>query len=378
MEVVSNVTQPIEIALSFEATHIPFVLSKTMVRLSDEQKKVSLDLSLADNMDEQLETLQARLKFDSESQLRISPDTLDIVVPPNDLALQVAPAVLQREGDTQTMTFSGAGYADKNFVVSSDDDRVSIKSSLVRAVDAFAVIVTLGDAVFNRLETVPVSVRYLDILPMERGQLSFGTEQLCAIQSNGQTACWGVIPKRANTPAQGLIDVDLSVVNHACGIRSNHRLSCWYVDRENDLPEKDRFLSMDMGYNHSCGLKVDNTVSCWEHNFSGYTLKAFINGKPPDNTKFLDVSVGRGHACGIKADNTVRCWGVSQDKVLNVSAHRRFLSINANRNRTCGIADDYTLSCWGQDSELNPLEGCLLYTSPSPRDRQKSRMPSSA
>ena len=24
------------------------------------------------------------------------------------------------------------------------------------------------------------------------------------------------------------------------------------------------------------------------------------------------------------------------------------------------------------------LEGCLLYTSPSPRDRQKSRMPSSA
>ena len=25
-----------------------------------------------------------------------------------------------------------------------------------------------------------------------------------------------------------------------------------------------------------------------------------------------------------------------------------------------------------------PLETCLLYTSPSPRDRQKSRMPSSA
>ena len=29
------------------------------------------------------------------------------------------------------------------------------------------------------------------------------------------------------------------------------------------------------------------------------------------------------------------------------------------------------------DEELN-VEGCLLYTSPSPRDRQKSRMPSSA
>ena len=30
------------------------------------------------------------------------------------------------------------------------------------------------------------------------------------------------------------------------------------------------------------------------------------------------------------------------------------------------------------DSQINNLKTCLLYTSPSPRDRQKSRMPSSA
>ena len=30
------------------------------------------------------------------------------------------------------------------------------------------------------------------------------------------------------------------------------------------------------------------------------------------------------------------------------------------------------------DEEFEPCSGCLLYTSPSPRDRQKSRMPSSA
>ena len=29
-------------------------------------------------------------------------------------------------------------------------------------------------------------------------------------------------------------------------------------------------------------------------------------------------------------------------------------------------------------SQLDSIQGCLLYTSPSPRDRQKSRMPSSA
>ena len=36
-----------------------------------------------------------------------------------------------------------------------------------------------------------------------------------------------------------------------------------------------------------------------------------------------------------------------------------------------GIPSLSLLACWA-------AEGCLLYTSPSPRDRQKSRMPSSA
>ena len=33
---------------------------------------------------------------------------------------------------------------------------------------------------------------------------------------------------------------------------------------------------------------------------------------------------------------------------------------------------------WRDAPELDLVEDCLLYTSPSPRDRQKSRMPSSA
>ena len=33
---------------------------------------------------------------------------------------------------------------------------------------------------------------------------------------------------------------------------------------------------------------------------------------------------------------------------------------------------------WMNVRRLQDKEGCLLYTSPSPRDRQKSRMPSSA
>ena len=44
-------------------------------------------------------------------------------------------------------------------------------------------------------------------------------------------------------------------------------------------------------------------------------------------------------------------------------------------------SDDFETSVF-EDEIYDPLEGinraCLLYTSPSPRDRQKSRMPSSA
>ena len=39
-------------------------------------------------------------------------------------------------------------------------------------------------------------------------------------------------------------------------------------------------------------------------------------------------------------------------------------------------AKDYTQNRKGNHVEI--LDDCLLYTSPSPRDRQKSRMPSSA
>ena len=40
--------------------------------------------------------------------------------------------------------------------------------------------------------------------------------------------------------------------------------------------------------------------------------------------------------------------------------------------------NEITFQLGNIDIQKAILEGCLLYTSPSPRDRQKSRMPSSA
>ena len=40
--------------------------------------------------------------------------------------------------------------------------------------------------------------------------------------------------------------------------------------------------------------------------------------------------------------------------------------------------DVKNVTCYVSRAKTGGIKGCLLYTSPSPRDRQKSRMPSSA
>ena len=42
------------------------------------------------------------------------------------------------------------------------------------------------------------------------------------------------------------------------------------------------------------------------------------------------------------------------------------------------VQEDFWGVFKGELQKLSEVEDCLLYTSPSPRDRQKSRMPSSA
>ena len=64
------------------------------------------------------------------------------------------------------------------------------------------------------------------------------------------------------------------------------------------------------------------------------------------------------------------------------------LKFSANINTFNACADRYVLEGYGERrntdelikaaQQVEDLTGCLLYTSPSPRDRQKSRMPSSA
>ena len=107
------------------------------------------------------------------------------------------------------------------------------------------------------------------------------------------------------------------------------------------------------------------------------TTKTIIDGKK-------EITIGKYHAPTAQAMKTYIDGSIEANKVMGtyVSVHpaswsdsRRAVTCPARALLACStlrILDTYACH------ELTILCICLLYTSPSPRDRQKSRMPSSA
>ena len=79
-------------------------------------------------------------------------------------------------------------------------------------------------------------------------------------------------------------------------------------------------------------------------------------------------------------DVIIRNAGGNQLKVFDVNKAQQTgdLETNALVDRFNRIYSNSGTSIYGQQAAFNYQVICLLYTSPSPRDRQKSRMPSSA
>ena len=63
-------------------------------------------------------------------------------------------------------------------------------------------------------------------------------------------------------------------------------------------------------------------------------------------------------------------------KKLGVKRHLKLIAVQNNSMQWESYI--YQMKVRESDSKRVPMKGCLLYTSPSPRDRTRSRMPSSA
>eukprot|EP00828_Plagiopyla_frontata_P046781 TRINITY_DN8442_c0_g1_i2.p4 TRINITY_DN8442_c0_g1~~TRINITY_DN8442_c0_g1_i2.p4 ORF type:complete len:116 (+),score=17.83 TRINITY_DN8442_c0_g1_i2:383-730(+) len=79
-------------------------------------------------------------------------------------------------------------------------------------------------------------------------------------------------------------------------------------------------------------------------------------------------------------DSLMKLYKLSQinHKIIKILSF--FLFINYNRAKSLSQFPEFKTAPAEQRQKAiqNMLRNCLLYTSPSPRDRQKSRMPSSA
>ena len=92
--------------------------------------------------------------------------------------------------------------------------------------------------------------------------------------------------------------------------------------------------------------------------------KVFAKISPEEVKKILDITISTYHELESRAASIRDLYSAG-----TISANERDQSLKLLRK----LADTIN-----GDSTTQILKGCLLYTSPSPRDRQKSRMPSSA
>ena len=96
------------------------------------------------------------------------------------------------------------------------------------------------------------------------------------------------------------------------------------------------------------------------------------------------ITIHAGHGFGVGAGDPVRYLGIDVGVVRSVrlapSGDEASVSLEVQLAKDAGDLARAGTQFWvvRPQLSLDSIDGCLLYTSPSPRDRQKSRMPSSA
>ena len=96
------------------------------------------------------------------------------------------------------------------------------------------------------------------------------------------------------------------------------------------------------------------------------SLKIIFFGSPYYSVPLLDKTLELGHDVSlVVSQGTTK---TRRGKIIKTSVHQ----CCEEKNIKCILPDRFS------DSVTKKIMSCLLYTSPSPRDSRKSRMPSSA
>ena len=132
-----------------------------------------------------------------------------------------------------------------------------------------------------------------------------------------------------------------------------------------NMPRTDPETSLGIVTDVCLKRKIRNFVELYKEGEPGYNI--LIKADKALNTKFAEAYEALNLEKNQKGKNTVDAKRAQKYICDNYFDVRTFGAVMSTGDYSCGIVRGPV-----------QLNFCLLYTSPSPRDRQKSRMPSSA
>ena len=233
--------------------------------------------------------------------------------------------------------------------------------------------------------------------------VSSGREHTCAVLLNGEVFCWG-------SGGDGRLGND-STDHQSSPVKASGISTA---------------VAIGTGDKHSCAVLSGGSMQCWGDDGDG-RLGNGSGGGSETPTSVSGISTGRAvtagnkHSCVVSDNGRVRCWGDDQfgqlgndsSKSSDAQTSQRTIIVTSGLELTGsvvnqavdlnefyiftpslkGVADSWATTnrpSWARfNTAIGVLYGvpsepadhsniCLLYTSPSPRDRTRSRMPSSA
>ena len=114
-------------------------------------------------------------------------------------------------------------------------------------------------------------------------------------------------------------------------------------------------------------------------NVDGDHVNEILKELNPETTLFVVVSKTFTTQETLSNATTIKQWFLKHASQKDIATHFAAVSTNTEKIAAFGIAKENVFPMWDWvGGRFSLWSACLLYTSPSPRDRQKSRMPSSA
>ena len=153
------------------------------------------------------------------------------------------------------------------------------------------------------------------------------------------------------------------------------------VDNINKVSDDSNIISK-CGTTVTLGASGDSIALASGASQSGFGREGSVNWQTTPKTSTFTAANGEGYFINSGSALTMNLPAGSAGAIVAVSDYaRNFATYNFTispngSEKIGGFTDDATLNVNGQAATF--VYVCLLYTSPSPRDRTRSRMPSSA